>query len=168
MRVRNIHERVITASSEQLGTLLDTLASGDDRLWPRERWPAMRFDRPLGVGAVGGHGPIRYFIANYRPQRSILFTFTGPPGFQGQHGFEIERVDDQRALLRHRLEMVASGRARLSWTLVFCPLHDALIEDALDKAEQQLGQAPLPRNWSLWVRTLRTIMARRRTRSRAR
>lgn len=162
MRVRNIHERIITASTEQLGALLDTLASSNDQIWPRERWPAMRFDRPLGKGAVGGHGPIRYFIANYRPGRSILFTFTGPQGFQGQHGFEIERVDDQHSLLRHRLEMVADGKARFSWPLAFRPLHDALIEDALDKAELQLGHTPTPRTWSPWVHILRRALSRRR------
>ena len=39
------------------GRLLDGLSAADDRLWPKDRWPAMRFDRPLKVGARGGHGP---------------------------------------------------------------------------------------------------------------
>ena len=65
MRVINVHERELNASLEKAGVLIDRLASRDDLLWPYDRWPAMRFDRPLGVGAVGGHGPIRYVIEAY-------------------------------------------------------------------------------------------------------
>lgn len=162
MRIRNIHERGFNAGRAQLGALVDSLASDHDRLWPKELWPAMRFDRPLGVGATGGHGPIRYFVSDYQPDRRIVFTFTGPPGFQGQHAFEIEALNEERHVLRHRLEMEARGRARFSWPLLFRPLHDALVEDAFDKAERQLGATPGPRGWSLWVRLLRKALGRRR------
>jgi hypothetical protein len=54
MQVLNVHERELQVGSAEVGALLDSLASENDRLWPRACWPAMRFDRPLGVGAVGG------------------------------------------------------------------------------------------------------------------
>ncbi|UNO43730.1 DUF2867 domain-containing protein [Streptomyces sp. MST-110588] len=38
----------------------------------------MRFDRPLGVGAYGGHGPVRYRVSAYDPGRRIRFDFTSP------------------------------------------------------------------------------------------
>jgi hypothetical protein len=60
MPVINIHERVLDASIFEIGKLIDGLASANDKLWPHDRWPAMKFDRPLSVGAIGGHGPIRY------------------------------------------------------------------------------------------------------------
>jgi hypothetical protein len=52
------------------------------------------------------------------------------------------------------------GPARLSWPLVFRPLHDALLEDALDNAERQVtGRLQLPARWSPYVRALRRILA---------
>jgi len=78
MNVRNVHERVLDVPACDLAVLLDGLASPDDALWPRHLWPAMKFDRPLQVGAVGGHGPIRYTVEAYEPGRRIRFRFTAP------------------------------------------------------------------------------------------
>jgi hypothetical protein len=40
-------------------------------------------------------------------------------------------------------------------------LHDALVEDALDRAEAAVTTRPLQkRHWSLWVRFLRRIVSR--------
>jgi hypothetical protein len=58
MQVLNVHERVLPVDAAAVGALMDTVASDDDALWPKTSWPRVRFDRPLGVGAVGGHGPI--------------------------------------------------------------------------------------------------------------
>lgn len=159
MKVRNIHERLLPTLASQVGALLDSLASPEDALWPRRHWPAMRFDRPLGVGAVGGHGPIRYTVEAYEPGRRVRFRFTGPPGFHGFHGFEVEPVDENRTLLRHVLEMRISGAAMLTWPLVFRPLHDALVEDSLDEAERGVGGAPRGARWSGWVQVLRWALA---------
>lgn len=58
----NIHERVIPASVDAVGRMIDTLGSAGDGIWPTGRWPALTLDRPLQVGATGGHGPIRYRV----------------------------------------------------------------------------------------------------------
>jgi hypothetical protein len=159
--VLNIHTRDIQASRAALGALLDTLASKQDLIWPHEHWPAMRFDRPLEVGAVGGHGPIRYSVESYEPGQAILFRFTGPRSFHGTHGFMIKDRAPGIVRLEHTLSMRLSGTALLSWPLLFRWLHDALIEDALDRAESSLTKRPLPqRRWSLWVRFLRHVMKR--------
>ena len=160
MRVRNVHERTFAATSSEVGRLVDSLASDDDRLWPRDRWPAMRFDRPLAVGAVGGHGPIRYVVETYAPGESIRFRFTGPRGFDGFHAFQVDIVDGRAARLRHELVMTTHQLAIVSWPLVFRPLHDALIEDALDRAAESLGEAPRRATWSPWVRALRSALSR--------
>ena len=81
MKVRNVHERKIKASSGEVGQLLDSLASSADRLWPHETWPPMKFDQPLQPGAKGGHGPIRYFVKSYEPGKNVYFEFTAPAGF---------------------------------------------------------------------------------------
>jgi hypothetical protein len=122
----------------------------------------MKFDRALGVGAAGGHGPIRYCVDDYSPGESVRFRFVGPAGFHGYHGFEIATVTESVVVLRHVLRMRTSGIARLSWPLVFRPLHDALIEDCLATAEASLGMSPRFKKWSTWVRFLRWIFSRGR------
>jgi len=160
-RILNIHERVLDIPSGRVGELIDSLASANDRLWPIDRWPAMQFDRPLGIGAVGGHGPIRYCIESYAPDRSIQFRFIEPKGFVGVHRFEIEPTSDGMTTLRHVIDMRAAGSVWLAWAVAIRPLHNALMEDALDRAEIFGGKQLLARDWSLWVRFVRRIMRRR-------
>ena len=165
MEVLNIHERELDADAVQIGALIDTLASKEDRLWPKHIWPHMDFDRSLGVGAKGGHGPIRYFIKEYTPGISIKFRFTGPKGFNGFHGYEIVRCPKQKVVLRHTLQMNTYGPAILSWPLVYRPMHDALIEDSLATAQVSLGLSPKIHAWSLWVKILRWVVSGGKARS---
>ncbi len=158
MQVRNIHSRELAASAQRVGALLDGLASANDRLWPRDRWPRMAFDRPLGVGAVGGHGPVRYTVEAYEPGRSVRFRFTGPSGFNGTHRLDVESLSAERSRLVHTIQMTTTGRVRVTWPLVFGPLHDALLEDALDRAERSLGLVGTKSRWSPWVRLLRRLL----------
>ena len=119
----------------------------------------MRFKDGLQLGAKGGHGPIRYFVEALDPGRSIRFRFTGPTGFIGWHGLEVEPRGEDRIVLRHVLEMRLEGSARFAWPLVIRWLHDACVEDALDLAQDFLeGRDPRePRPLSPWVRLMRTL-----------
>jgi hypothetical protein len=156
--VRNVHERRLAVPAAAVGELLDSLGRQDDRLWPKHRWPAMRFDGPLERGASGGHGPIRYTVEEYVAGEMIRFRFVQPRGFHGTHSFEVIPQASDEAVLRHVLEMRTSGTARWTWPFVFRPLHDALVEDALDNAERQLGLSSRPRRWSARVRVLRALV----------
>ncbi|PKV97760.1 hypothetical protein ATK30_8760 [Amycolatopsis echigonensis] len=157
--VRNVHSRVIAADAQAVGGLLDTLATDDDRLWPVDRWPAMRFDRPLGVDASGGHGPIRYTCVKHVPAREAVFRFRRPRGFDGTHGFVVEEVDDTHARLTHELVMRVHGKDGLAWSLMWRWLHDALVEDSLDLAETALVPGAVPRSrHSGYVRLLRGLV----------
>lgn len=159
--VRNVHQRFVETSltAAAVGSLLiDNLAGQKDALWPRDVWPPVRFDRPLAAGAAGGHGPVRYFVEAYAPGRSIIFRFTAPRGFVGTHGFDVKETAPQVVRVRHTLLMRVEGPARLSWPLAFRWLHDALIEDALDRAEASAASPAVKRRqrqWSVWVRVLR-------------
>jgi hypothetical protein len=141
-----------------VGALINTLASRDDRLWPLGKWPPMRFDRPLAAGAVGGHGPIHYSVEEYHPSQSIVFRFSAPRGFDGTHRFEVE--DRQgTTVLRHVIDMRATGPALLSWPMAIRSLHNAAIEDCFDQATISLGiQLERPARWSAYVRLLRALM----------
>lgn len=158
VKVHNTHERRLAATPDRVGALLDALASDADRLWPGRTWPRMAFDRPLAVGASGGHGPIRYTVEAYEPGRAIRFRFTGPAGFDGWHGFDVIPAPDG-TVLRHTVAMQARGRARLSWPLLYGPLHDALLEDALAQAQATLGLAPDIPPWPHRVRLLRWLLS---------
>ncbi len=157
MEVRNIHECVLAVDAMRVGELIDALASSEDRLWPRRAWPRMRFDRPLGIGARGGHGPIKYFVEDYSPGNSIRFRFIGPKGFDGYHGYEVVADPERPLVLRHTLTMHTRGWAAVSWTLLYRPLHDALLEDSLASAQNALGLPARTRAWSLWVKILRWV-----------
>ena len=78
-----------------------------------------------------------------------------PKGFDGYHCYEVEEIDSDHTFLKHTLEMNAKGFAILSWTFIFHPLRDALIENSLDKAEKNLGISSEQTNWSTWVKFLR-------------
>ncbi|HEX4721710.1 MAG TPA: hypothetical protein VH333_04295, partial [Pseudonocardiaceae bacterium] len=70
----NVHQREYPVLPHQLGALLDTVGRPHDRLWPGH-WPAVEFDRPLAVGACGGHGPIRYTVTDYQPGQRVECRF---------------------------------------------------------------------------------------------
>lgn len=158
MHVVNVHERVFTAAGAEVGALIDGLASATDWLWPSDAWPRMMFDEPLAVGARGGHGPIRYWVEAFEPSRRVRFRFLGPTGFDGYHGYDVVELGAGHTVLRHTLEMTTTGPAVLTWPLIFRPLHDALIEDSLARAEAALGQEPAVVAWSAGVRALRWVI----------
>jgi hypothetical protein len=161
MGVYNVHERLLAAPQSEVGALLDGLASGADRLWPHRDWPRMEFDRALGVGAVGGHGPVRYTVAAYVPATWVRFTFDGPRGFHGFHEYAVLPLDGERTLLRHTLAMAARGPACATWPLAWRWLHDACLEESLDRAELHCtGQVESPARRSRYVRALRGLARR--------
>ncbi|MEQ9298965.1 MAG: hypothetical protein RIF33_10395 [Cyclobacteriaceae bacterium] len=158
MKVLNIHERIIHQPFEKVAPLLLTLATKNDAVWPKEQWPSMRFRDGLTEGAEGGHGPIRYTVVHYDPPHSATFRFSKPKGFDGTHTLAIEEVASESTKLKHTIDMKTTGAATLSWALAIRWLHDALIEDAFDKLENQLTGLNKRTPWSLWVRTLRKVL----------
>lgn len=157
--VINRHERILNATPETIGALLDKLASSDDLLWAHNRgWSPMKFDRPLQVGAVGGHGPIGYRIEQYIPNQKIMFRFTAPKGFIGTHGLYLKPINANQTRLSHVLEAKLEGSMWFSWTFLFRPMHDALVEDTLDNAQLLFEPNIKRKTWSLYVKFLRLMI----------
>ncbi|MFH8976822.1 SRPBCC family protein [Streptomyces sp. NPDC017890] len=156
----NVHERALPAAPEEVGVLIDSLGSEDDRLWP-PNWPPVRFEGPLAVGVAGGHGPVRYVVSHYVPGRWVRFRFTGPQGFEGFHEFSVEGLDERLTVLRNTLVVRPRGVRWLGWVLIVRPLHDAAFRHSLDCAEWALtGQVGHPVRESRYVRLLRAAAAR--------
>ncbi|GAA3394776.1 DUF2867 domain-containing protein [Cryptosporangium minutisporangium] len=159
--MRNVHSRELAASPSAVAPLIDGLAGPDDAFWPTG-WPPLRFDGPLGVGASGGHGPIRYSVTEYEPGRRLRCAFDPAIGVRGYHEFRVEPMDVGRVRLVHEIDAALRGGMRLGWPLAIRWLHDALIEDAFDNAERvTTGAVASPHRWSLWVRLLRKRGGRR-------
>jgi hypothetical protein len=115
---------------------LDGLGGPGDRLWPNERWPTtpLELTQPLGVGSAGGHGSIRYTVAEHEPARRVVFAFEPGTGLEGTHRLAVEPLGDDRCRMVHTLDCRAKP-----WMLpalpLLVPLHDATVEDILDRAE---------------------------------
>ncbi len=155
LKVRNVHSRQL-ASNPKNGQLIDQLSSSHDILWAHERWMPMEFPKGLHLGSRGGHGSIRYDIEAYTKGQSITFRFTAPKGFDGWHKLTL----DANNIMTHEINCQAIGSAIWLWWLIR-PIHDAVIEDCLDKAEAFAAAREVkPRQWSLWVRFLRKISPR--------
>lgn len=158
MKVLNIHKRTINRSKNEVLDLFNTLSKKDDRIWPLEKWPAIKFKNGLRINSEGGHGPIRYKVVNYDPTGHVEFKFQKPSGFNGTHKFEITDLNNNKTEINHTIKMKTTGFGTLSWIFAIRWLHDALLEDAFDKIENQLCNEEKKSEWTPWVRILRRIM----------
>ncbi len=162
MKITNIHQREYHQSSSTLSEILDTLSSGNDRLWPNEMWPPMLLNNGLTLHSSGGHGPIGYYISNYDYGKSIEFTFTKPKGYVGTHTFDIIKITEKRTLLRHTINMNLNLKGMVTWFFAVKWLHDALLTDCLDKVHSQLTEKKVQPRHNFWVKYLRNCLKRKR------
>jgi len=161
-KIRNVHERRIAADPEVVWDLVMAMPGPNGRLWPTGI-PAMRFDGPLALGAHGRHGPIHYTVTFLDATAgNLVLAFREPTGLVGRHSFHVRSDGRAGALLRH--EVVANPEAwmRLKWPLAIRWVHDAVVEELMDRAEVATGTGPTwPYRRSLWVKTLLAVGAKR-------
>ena len=118
----------------------------------------MVLDRPLALGADGGHDGIYYYVSEYEPGRRVRFTFHPRTGIVGAHELGLDALDDERSRIRHVLIGRTSGAMRVMFPAAVEPLHDAVIEDLFDNAEHETtGTVIRPATWSPRVRVLRRL-----------
>lgn len=163
--VHNVHERVVRRDPEWLAQAIERLGEPDSVLWPGDWWMPMILDRPLAVGASGGHATIRYTVIEYERGRRVVFRFDKPTPVEGTHAFDVLAGDEPGTMVvRHTIQGTTSGTSVLLWAFVIRWVHDALIEDLLDWAEFDADARP-PRgsNWSPWVRMLRRLARAQRS-----
>ncbi|MDO5981315.1 hypothetical protein [Flavivirga spongiicola] len=156
MKVLNIHKRIINQSKQEVYKLLDSLSTKDDKIWPYEKWPAIRFKSGLKMGSKGGHGPIRYTVVSANYTDGIVFKFINK-GFNGTHEFKINELNNSKVEIIHIIKMKTSGVVTYYWLFIIRWLHDALIEDAFDKLENQFSAEKKEITYNFWVKFLRMI-----------
>ena len=139
--------------------MLRTLSSKKDMVWPNDNWPAMKFKGGIKVGAEGGHGPIRYSVEVYDPNSKIQFRFSRPFGFHGIHKFEVKELSERETEVTHFIDMNTDLRGTFTWFFAVKSLHNALVEDGLDKLENHFSAEEKSTKWNLWVRILRWLVA---------
>ena len=161
MKIFNIHTRKIDKPINEVVKLFNTLATDTDMMVATDKWPRIKLDNGLQVGSKGGHGPIKYFVTEYQPQKLIQFQFD-MVGFNGFHKFELLELENNRTKLLHIVDMTTNGWATLKWSLAIRWLHDAFIEDAFDKVENHFTKEKKITTWNWWVKTLRNIMKPKR------
>lgn len=157
MKIINIHKRILSLHISKVGTLLNTLATKNDMMLATDKWSPMKLDQGLKIGSKGGHGPIKYFVTDYQPEKSITFQFD-VTGFNGFHRFEINELDANQTEISHCINMKTTGFATLKWVLAIRWLHDAYIEDAFDKVENHFSEHKKNSEWIIWIKILRKIM----------
>ena len=161
MKVINSHRRIVQQPKEKVSQLFKTLATKDDLIWPYENWPAIRFKKGVKVGSLGGHGIIRYTIIELIEGEYIKFQFSKPDGFNGIHELRVNTVNDSNTELIHEIRMHTSLKATILWVFVIRWLHDALIEDAFDKIENNFSEVEKRTSHNFWVKFLRTYFKRK-------
>lgn len=148
--VRNVHHRDTPGTQRSAAAALATLGTEHDQLWPSHRWPPLLLDDGLRPGSRGGHGPIRYHVGAVDEGRSVRFDFD-MPDLAGWHELSVHEVSTGTLRWTHTL-VVHAPSAVVRHAVI--PLHDALLEDLLDRAAVLGQEAPLPhRRWPLRVRT---------------
>lgn len=158
MKVLNIHTRTIHQPIAKISELLETLSTEKDQIWPNEKWPKMKFKGGIGVGAKGGHGPIRYTVEKYNPAKIIQFRFSKPLGFNGIHKFELKELNIEKTEIQHTIDIQTSAKGALKWIFGIRSLHNALIEDAFDKIENHFSGGKKSSKWNVWVKLLRKLL----------
>lgn len=158
MDIVNIHKRIINQPKAQVAVLLTTLSTKDDKVWPKDKWPAMRFKNGLSLGEKGGHGIIRYFVEDYEQGEFVIFRFLEPKGFNGIHKFEIDEINANTTEVKHSIIMKTDSLATLKWIIAIRWLHDALIENAFDTIENNYLEVKKHTKWNYWVRLCRFIL----------
>lgn len=161
MKVINIHKRIINQPKSKIVELLETLATENDKIWPKEKWPKIKFKNGIQVGEKGGHAIIRYSVEKYNPNEIIQFRFSKPTGFNGIHKFEIKELTKDQTEVKHTIDMTTVGTGTFMWIFVIRFLHDALIEDAFDKLENNFSNQLKSTNWNIWVKLLRKGMTKK-------
>lgn len=125
MRVYKRHERLISATPEQVAGLVQDF----EAVWPKQIAPAPRAlgDRMYEAGPM-------VWQEFERPSAIRAFRVIAPKELAGEHWFEAQAIEGGTRV-RHTLEGEALGEGETIWRDSLEPVHDLILEAILDKIE---------------------------------
>jgi hypothetical protein len=130
VRIRNRHERVISAPPERVAELVSDL----DAIWPAQIAPP---PRPLGDRRYD-EGPMVWEEFD-RPGAVRAFRIVRPEDMRGEHWFDAQRVDGG-TLVRHTIVGEVVGAYEAIWRDRIEPAHDLILEAVLDNIEAAVAE----------------------------
>ena len=125
MRIRNRHERVVSAPHERIAALIADF----DRVWPTRIAPT---PRPLGDRRYDAG--LMLWEEFDRPGATRAFRVVRPDEMQAEHWFELDGADGA-TIVRHIIDGSASGKYEAIWSERIEPLHDLILEALLDNVQ---------------------------------
>jgi hypothetical protein len=131
MKIRNIHERTIAGTPEQIAQLIADF----EVIWPAQIAPA-----PHAQGERLYKTSMMLWQEYHRPGAARAFRVVRPAELQGEHWFELERVP-AGTLIRHTVEGEVFGDYVAIWRDRIQPAHDNILEAILDNIETALARA---------------------------
>ena len=129
MKIRNVHERTIAATPEQIAQLLADF----EGIWPTQIAPA-----PRAQGERLYKTSVMLWQEYDRPGAARAFRVLSPAELQGEHWFELERVP-AGTLIRHTVQGEALGDYEAIWRDRIAPAHDVILEAVFDNIETALA-----------------------------
>jgi hypothetical protein len=129
VKIRNRHERVISAPPERVAGLVLDL----DAIWPTQ---IVAPPRPLGQRRYE-EGPMVWEEFD-RPGAIRAFRVIVPKELRGEHWFEAQSVDGG-TLVCHTIVGEAVGAYESIWHERIEPSHDLILEAVLDNIEAAVG-----------------------------
>ncbi len=67
-------------------------------------------------------------------------------------------MENGKTELKHTIDISVVGKGLFAWNLAIRTLHNALLEDALDKVENQFLTEKRKTEWTIWVKILKKIL----------
>lgn len=164
---KNIHERELPISPDEAGEILESLATENDRFWHSNMVEPIVLSNGLEVGSHGGHGPVRYHVAEHVPGIKVRFELDPVMGMLSEHILEVidtSTSERERVIFRHTLLYEVHGVKGLVNPLVI-KIHDGALEDMLDHVERECtGKAHRQQSTSPLIRKLaKSVQLRRVT-----
>jgi hypothetical protein len=174
--ISNKHARIIRHTHNSPNAVIDTILQEDGILWPKHFWPRDSLDTQVFIGARGSHGKLLYKVTEHEKGKRVRFEFTSPTPYKGHHTFQLRDCGEGKLWLLHEVECSTNLVHFFLWKLLFQWVHNALIEDAFDCAENYLSttvKAPPVRTPWRWhviplryfigsIRLIQALLLRRR------
>ena len=135
MKIRNQHERMITAPPERIAALIADFG----QLWPTQIAPV-----PRRLGPRLYDAGLMLWEEFDRPGAVRAFRVVRPDELRAEHWFELEPAVGA-TILRHTIEGCAAGKYEAIWQERIEPLHDRVLEALLDNVEAAVASGGLSR-----------------------